>query len=48
MTASKNSAPIVVAKGARKVAEKIKEIAAEHGVPIVENKPLARAHCSSR
>jgi flagellar biosynthetic protein FlhB len=38
----KNSAPIVVAKGARKVAERIKEIAAEHGVPIVENKPLAR------
>lgn len=39
----KNSAPIVVAKGARKVAERIKEIAAENGVPIVENKPLARA-----
>lgn len=38
----KSSAPVVVAKGARKVAERIKEIAAEHGVPIVENKPLAR------
>jgi flagellar biosynthetic protein FlhB len=40
---SKSSAPIVVAKGARKIAEKIKEIAAENGVPIVENKPLAQA-----
>lgn len=37
-----HSAPVVVAKGARKVAERIKEIAAENGVPIVENKPLAR------
>ncbi len=35
-------APLVVAKGARKVAEKIKEIAREHGIPIVENKPLAQ------
>lgn len=40
---AKNLAPIVVAKGARKVAERIKEIAAENGVPIIENKPLARA-----
>ncbi|MBK8128355.1 MAG: flagellar biosynthesis protein FlhB [bacterium] len=38
-----SSAPIVVAKGARKVAERIKEIAAENRVPIVENKPLAQA-----
>lgn len=36
-------APKVVAKGAGIVAEKIKEIAEEHGVPIVEEKPLARA-----
>ena len=36
-------APKIVAKGAGIVAEKIKEIAAEHGVPIVEDKPLARA-----
>ena len=35
-------APILVAKGKRLVAQKIKEIAREHGVPIVENKPLAR------
>ena len=36
-------APIVLAKGADKVAEKIKEIARAHSVPIRENKPLARA-----
>lgn len=36
-------APFVVALGKRKVAERIKEIAAESGVPIVENIPLARA-----
>jgi flagellar biosynthetic protein FlhB len=36
-------APVVLAKGAGKVAERIREIAREHGVPIRENKPLARA-----
>lgn len=36
-------APFVVALGKRKVAERIKEIAAESGVPIIENIPLARA-----
>jgi flagellar biosynthetic protein FlhB len=36
-------APKVVAKGARLIAERIKEIAKEHGVPLVENKPLARS-----
>ncbi|MBP5564238.1 MAG: flagellar biosynthesis protein FlhB [Lachnospiraceae bacterium] len=35
-------APIVVAKGADHVAAKIKEIAKENKVEIVENKPLAR------
>jgi flagellar biosynthesis protein FlhB len=35
-------APRLVAKGIRKNAERIREIAREHGVPIVENKPLAR------
>ncbi|MFH1851029.1 MAG: flagellar biosynthesis protein FlhB [Candidatus Neomarinimicrobiota bacterium] len=35
-------APIVVAKGKRKLAQRIKEIAAANGVPIIENKPLAR------
>ncbi len=36
-------APIVVAMGQRKVAERIKAIAREAGVPMIENKPLARA-----
>jgi len=35
--------PFVVGKGADKLAERIKELAREHDVPIVENKPLARA-----
>lgn len=38
----KGSAPVVVAKGADYVAAKIKEIARENDVEIVENKPLAR------
>jgi len=37
------SAPRIVAKGADKVSEKIKEIARNHGIPIVEDKPLARS-----
>jgi flagellar biosynthetic protein FlhB len=37
------SAPICVAKGVDLIALKIREIAAEHDVPIVENVPLARA-----
>lgn len=36
-------APVVVAKGADYVAQKIKDKARESGVEIVENKPLARA-----
>jgi flagellar biosynthesis protein FlhB len=36
-------APRVLAKGIRKRALRIKEIAAEHGVPMVEDRPLARA-----
>ena len=36
-------APKVVAKGAGYVAARIREIASENGVPIVERKPLARA-----
>ncbi len=36
-------APVVVAMGARLIADRIKEIAREHGVPIVENPPLAQA-----
>ncbi len=37
------SAPTVVAKGAGYLAAKIREVAKEHGVEIVENKPLAQA-----
>ena len=36
-------APRVVAKGADLVAQRIRTIAEEHGVPLVENPPLARA-----
>ena len=36
-------APTVVAKGQRLVAQRIKELARQSGVPMVENKPLARA-----
>ncbi len=38
-----NEVPKVVAKGADKVALRIREVAEEHNVPIVENPPLARA-----
>jgi flagellar biosynthetic protein FlhB len=41
--AGKMSAPRVVAKGAGFVAEKIKETARSHRIPVMENKPLARA-----
>lgn len=37
------AAPMVVAKGQRLIAQKIKEIARENGVPVVENKPLAQS-----
>jgi flagellar biosynthetic protein FlhB len=37
------SAPVCVAKGADLIALKIREIAGEHNIPIVENVPLARA-----
>jgi flagellar biosynthesis protein FlhB len=37
------SAPVCVAKGVDLIALKIKEVAAEHEVPVVENPPLARA-----
>ena len=36
-------APVVVAKGAGEIAQKIKQIARENDVPIIENPPLARA-----
>lgn len=37
-----NTAPIVLAKGEEYVAQKIKEVARENNIEIVENKPLAR------
>lgn len=37
-----SSAPIVVAKGAGAIAQRIKAEAANHGVPVIENRPLAR------
>jgi flagellar biosynthetic protein FlhB len=37
------AAPVCLAKGADDVAFRIRELAKEHGVPIVENPPLARA-----
>lgn len=41
-------APLCVAKGVDAMALKIREVAGEHGVPIVENVPLARAlHAST-
>lgn len=39
----KDPAPIVIAKGADLVAQRIREIARENEIPLVENKPLARA-----
>lgn len=41
--ANSMTAPIIVAKGAEFLAFRIREIAQEHSVPIVENPPLARA-----
>jgi flagellar biosynthetic protein FlhB len=38
-----NSAPLVVAKGQDLVALKIREIAAEHGIPVFEDVALARS-----
>ncbi|MCA3211954.1 MAG: flagellar type III secretion system protein FlhB [Burkholderiales bacterium] len=39
----RHRAPVVVAKGVDEVAERIKALAAEHGVPRLEAPPLARA-----
>lgn len=36
-------APVLVAKGQDLIAQKIREVAEEHDIPIVENKPLAQA-----
>lgn len=39
----KAPAPYVCAKGRQFTAQRIKELARQHGVPVIENKPLARA-----
>jgi len=39
----KDRAPVVVAKGVDEQAEKIREIARQHGVPVLARPPLARA-----
>jgi flagellar biosynthetic protein FlhB len=39
---NKDKAPVVLAKGENRFAMRLKAIAIEHGVPIVENKPVAR------
>ena len=36
-------APIVLAKGSRLIAERIKEVAFTYRIPVIENKPLARS-----
>lgn len=38
----RDQAPVILAKGENRFAFRIKELAAEHGVPMVENKPVAR------
>ena len=38
----KDKAPVVLAKGENRFAMRIKALAAEHGVPTVENRPVAR------
>jgi len=38
----KMDAPVLTAKGADLIAKRIRELAKEHGVPILENPPLAR------
>jgi flagellar biosynthesis protein FlhB len=40
--AGKMESPVVLAKGQELVAEKIREIAREHHIPLVENPPVAR------
>ena len=39
----RDSAPVVVAKGKDLLAQRIKQIARKHDVPMVENRPVARA-----
>ena len=38
-----SAAPVVLAKGANLVALRMREVAVEHGVPVIQNPPLCRA-----
>ena len=40
---SQDSAPVLIAKGVDLLAETIKEVAGEHGIPVVSSPPLARS-----
>jgi flagellar biosynthetic protein FlhB len=42
-TRGEGGAPVVVAKGVDHLALRIREIATEHAVPLIENRPLARS-----
>ncbi len=47
--ATKDAAPVVVAKGSEELAGRIRAEARRHGVPVVENRPLARLlHAKSK
>jgi flagellar biosynthetic protein FlhB len=37
-----DKAPVILAKGENRFAQRLKALAAQHGVPTVENKPVAR------
>lgn len=37
------SAPVIIAKGAGVLAQRIRRLALEHGIPVIERKPLAQA-----
>ena len=41
--AEKMESPVLLAKGTELFAKKIIDIAREHGVPVIENPPVARA-----
>lgn len=38
-----SNAPVVLAKGARLIAQRIREVAEENGIPVIRNAPLTRA-----
>jgi flagellar biosynthetic protein FlhB len=40
---AKGGAPLVIAKGLDLVALRIREVASQHSVPVIEDKPLVRA-----